>query len=315
MPVPVVSVVVASRNRPVRLRWLLNALEQQTADRALWEVIVVYDERASELARELHTHPLAAVGVLRTVGVSGGTTGAKRNAGWPAARAPSVVFTDEDCRPPETWLAGVIEAIRIEPHSIIEGPVQGDPDEAAMRHAPFWRTHDTGEELDVWPHPWNVVYPRAVIERLGGFPEDVAAGEDIELAGLSGWCTGDAAMSTFYGIEDQSLLPWLRAASDLRDLPLVFKRHPELRHRLYLQAFWKRSHAWFPLAVAGVLLQRRKPLAIGLVVPWAVLWEPRHDGIRGRVRHLMELPGWGLIDSAELLAMVRGSLRHRSMVL
>jgi glycosyltransferase involved in cell wall biosynthesis len=312
---PVVSVIVPSRNRPLRLRWLLNAIEGQTADRSLWEVIVVYDERDSQLGRELEAHPLAAAGMLRAVGVRDGTIGAKRNAGWRAARGPSVAFTDEDCRPPETWLAGVIEAIRAGSSSLIEGPVHGDPDEAAMRHAPFWRMLDTREEPDLWPHPWNIVYPRAVIERMGGFPEDVAAGEDIELAGLLGWAAGDAAMLTFGAIDDQSLLPWLRAASDLRDLALVFKRHPELRQRLYLQAFWKRSHAWLPLALAGLLLQRRRPLAIGLVVPWAALWEPRHDGIRGRVRHLTELPGWALIDSAELLAMVRGSLRHRSIVL
>ena len=38
---PAASVVIASHGRPLRLRWLLNALEEQTLPRAEWELIVV----------------------------------------------------------------------------------------------------------------------------------------------------------------------------------------------------------------------------------------------------------------------------------
>jgi glycosyltransferase involved in cell wall biosynthesis len=311
---PALSVVVAARDRTLRLRWLLNALERQTLDRSQWEVIAVHDGSDPDIDRLLACHPLAAAGVLRALREVDSTTGRRRNVGWRAARAPAIVFTHEDCRPPDDWLANALAAVRRHPGAVIQGPIAGDPDEWAMRHAPFWRTHDCSEVPGVWPQPWNLVYPQAVLDQAGGFPEDLVGGEDIELTdGLAR--VGESAMLTFHGVDDRSLAPWVRAAGDLRDLALVFKRHPDLRRKLYLRAFWKRSHAWLPLAAAGLVWQRRQPLAVVLVVPWAVLYEPRHEGIRGRVRHLSELPGWALVDSAEAVALIRGSIRHRSAVL
>jgi hypothetical protein len=37
----------------------------------------------------------------------------------------------------------------------------------------------------------------------------------------------------------------------------------------------KPSHALLPLARAGVALQRRHPLSVGLLIQWALLQEPR----------------------------------------
>ncbi len=55
---PEISVVVASHDRPYRLRWLLNALEEQTLDRDRWEVIVAHDSRGPETEALLREHPL-----------------------------------------------------------------------------------------------------------------------------------------------------------------------------------------------------------------------------------------------------------------
>ncbi|MDX6659127.1 MAG: hypothetical protein QOH62_3920, partial [Solirubrobacteraceae bacterium] len=43
MSEPLISVVVPSHDRPLRLRWLLNALDEQTLAREQWEVIVAHD--------------------------------------------------------------------------------------------------------------------------------------------------------------------------------------------------------------------------------------------------------------------------------
>ncbi len=64
---PAITVVVASHERPLRLRWLLNALAEQELDRARWEVVVCFDDAGEETARLLATHPLAAAGVLRAL--------------------------------------------------------------------------------------------------------------------------------------------------------------------------------------------------------------------------------------------------------
>src|SRR5919197_695207 len=92
--VPEISVVVPSHDRPLRLRWLLNALEEQTLDRSRWEVVVAHDSAGPETEELLRTHPLAAAGVLRHLTFAPGPgPAAKRNAAWRLARAGTIVFT------------------------------------------------------------------------------------------------------------------------------------------------------------------------------------------------------------------------------
>src|SRR3954471_814692 len=103
---PEISVVVPSHERPLRLRWLLNALEEQTLPRERWELVVVHDSRGDETVKLLDEHPLAKAGVLRHRRLEPGTgsPSRQRNVGWRMAGAPLVAFTDDDCRPEPEWL-------------------------------------------------------------------------------------------------------------------------------------------------------------------------------------------------------------------
>src|ERR1700737_3072078 len=105
---PELCVVVPSHDRPLRLRWLLNALEEQTLERGRREVVVAHDSRDSQTPQLLGGPPLAREGTLRELRFPAGSAGPaeKRNAAWRAARAPLILFTDDDCRPPENWLRG-----------------------------------------------------------------------------------------------------------------------------------------------------------------------------------------------------------------
>src|SRR5690349_14883396 len=155
---PLVSVVVPSHDRALRLRWLLNALEEQDLD--AFEVIVAHDS-ADGTEAVLRDHPLARAGVLRALRFAPGSTGpaAKRNAGWRAARAPLVAFTDDDCRPPRDWLANALRAARATPGAVVQGATAPDPDE---RNLLFRAAHVLTQRVDP-PDPWgqtcNIVYP------------------------------------------------------------------------------------------------------------------------------------------------------------
>jgi glycosyltransferase involved in cell wall biosynthesis len=321
MPAPELSVVVASHDRPLRLRWLLNALEAQTLDRGLWEVVVCHDSSGAETDQLLATHPLALSGTLRSTRLQAGTAppGANRNGAVGLASARTIVFTDDDCRPPPEWLANVRDAVVRNAGAIIQGPVRGDPDEDLIRLAPFWRTLYIPTVPGAWAECANIVYPRELFERIGGFMEDVYTGEDIDLniraQEAGGTYVGDQAMETYHAVYDLGLLGYIRGVGRWGDLALLFKRHPSLRERLTLGVFWKRTHALLPIALAGLVLRRRNSLWTVLIIPWAVQWEPRHGGPKGRVRHLLELPGWALIDLSEMVALTRGSIRHRSVLL
>src|SRR3954452_19188335 len=81
---PLVTVVIASHGRPLRLRWLLNALEEQTLAGRAWEDVVVPDYDAATARRHLDAHPLARAGRLRAHAIAPGTgsPARQRNLGW-----------------------------------------------------------------------------------------------------------------------------------------------------------------------------------------------------------------------------------------
>src|SRR4051794_25874323 len=174
---PEISVVVPSHDRRLRLRWLLNALEEQTLERERWELIVATTN--SELAAIVREHPVGA----RHITPHASGPAAQRNAGWRAARAPLILFTDDDCRPEEHWVERMLGAAARSPGAIVQGTPLAEPFEWAVNSSPHART------LNIKPpgrfaQTCNILYPHEVLERCGGFDEAFPgpAGEDLDLA-------------------------------------------------------------------------------------------------------------------------------------
>ena len=181
---PAACVAVAARNRPVRLRWLLNALDEQTLAPAQLEVIVACDPSSEATEQLLRTHPLSEQGRLRQVSFPAHSTlpGAGRNAAWRAARAPLILFTDDDCRPDPRWAERAIAAAQRSPGALLQGATVPDPEETAvLLGAPWARTVLTNPPTP-WAETCNIAYPRRLLEELGGFDEHMRVGEDTDLA-------------------------------------------------------------------------------------------------------------------------------------
>ena len=320
---PEIAVVVPSHDRPLRLRWLLNALAEQTLPRDRFEVLVGHDSSGPETARLLETHPLAKAGVLRSVSLEPGTAppGKNRNAAWRMARAPLIAFTDDDCRPPPEWVERALVAAGRHPGAIVQGATQPDPDESNIgRYAPYVRTQSIRP-----PRPWaqacNIIYPLEVLERLGGFPEDMYVGEDTALA-ESARASGVPYVAarevvTRHAIDEIPMALHVVGAWRWRGLPLLLSRHPRLRSDFPLYRFWTRAHVWLPPAVVGVALQRRSRLWGALAIPYLVHATPGKYGSRPRARFraLLDLPGLVVIHAAEIVSLAWGSIRHRSLFL
>jgi len=322
---PEIAVVVASHDRPLRLRWLLNALEEQTLARARFEVVVAHDSSSPETAALLGAHPLAAAGVLRALHFDPGPgPAAKRNAAWRAARAPLIAFTDDDCRPPAEWLEGLLGAMAAHPGRIVQGATVPDPDERHLLHAAPGARSQLIEPPTIWAQTCNIGYPRDLLVRAGGFDErlPVASGEDTDLA-LRARAVGAEIVAapdavTYHAVDAPWLLARVRGTWRWQHLAHLVKRHPELREGLVLGAFWKRSHLLVVGAGVGFfVLRRRAPaLALAAAVPWAIEARPRYgSGLRGRLRALSELPGRAVVDATEVAALARGSARYRTLLL
>jgi GT2 family glycosyltransferase len=328
VPAPSISVVVASHERPLRLLWLLNALEEQTLERALFEVVVCHDSRGPQTAAVLAGHPLAADGTLRSVALppGGNPPGAQRNVGWRLARAPLIAFTDDDCRPPSTWLERALTAGHAHPGAIVQGTTRPDPDELGLLHAcAHVHTQEIEPPVD-WVQTCNVVYPRAVLEAAGGFDERLEGGEDTDLAwrarDAGGWLVGAPDMLTYHAVVPQSLAAAARASWRWRHLPAVVARHPQMRGNASIgQIFWKPRHARLALALGGTAAaaafgRAALPLAVAAWLPWCEQAAPSYGSSwRGRLRGLAELPGAAVLDTCELAALAVGSVSARTVFL
>jgi len=320
---PEISVVVPSHNRPLRLLWLLNALEQQTLSRDRWELVVVHDSD-DETDDLLLAHPLHQAGVLRRVHLEPGTgsPARQRNVGWREARGELIAFTDDDTRPEPHWVEKLLDAARRHPRAVVQGATKPDPLEIeVMQWAPRPRSMDVDPP---GPHAQtcNILYPRAALEAVDGFDESFPypAGEDWDLAiraKKAGYgYVGEPAALVYHACDEFGLWQAITFNKRWQSLPLVLKRHPEQRSILYKKLFWKHRHMWLPPAVAGVLLQRRHPLALLLAAPYVMYTLPHHGTYpQGRLRAAFELLGFAAVDAAEIAAMVAGSLRYRTVML
>jgi glycosyltransferase involved in cell wall biosynthesis len=315
-----VSVVVPSRGRALRLRWLLNALELQTL-REPWEAIVVHDYEPQTAERVIARHPLSATGVLRAVAIAPGTgsPSRQRNLGWRAAAADLVAFTDDDCRPEPEWLERLLGVARARPDAVVQGRVRPEPHEAAVLAAPHVRTLWI-DPVGPYVQTANVLYPRALLERLGGFDERAIAGEDVGLslraraAGVA--IAGAPGAIVDHAVESHTLPGIVRQNWKWRHLAYLVKRHPEFRREMPLGLFWDREHLLTTAALAGLLGARRHPALLALALPYAArATRRRGPEPRRRALALAELPGQLVRQGVGVAGMAAGAVRHRTPVL
>lgn len=120
-PIPDVSVVIPTRNRPEKVRACLAALARQTSPASQFEVLVVDDGGNQDLegvSREFKNR-LPVVFIAQSA--LGPATA--RNTGAQAARAPLLAFTDDDCEPAPNWLAVLCARHQETPEAAIGGRV------------------------------------------------------------------------------------------------------------------------------------------------------------------------------------------------
>lgn len=102
-----ISVVVPTYRRAALLRNCVRALSVQDLDKNEFEIIVVSDgpdDETRKMLNELVT-PLPFVQFISLSHNQG--PAAARNAGWRAANAPIIAFTDDDCLPSPSWLSNL----------------------------------------------------------------------------------------------------------------------------------------------------------------------------------------------------------------
>jgi len=158
-----------------------------------------------------------------------------------------------------------------------------------------------------------------VIEELGGFDESsfsTPGGEDTDLAWRAIRAGADTVFApdalVHHAVIHAGPLGMLRYASHWHETMLVFKRYPEIRKRLHRGLFWKWTHYALLRALIALVLPRRfRMLRRWLVTPYVryLLTD------RSRRAGPLYAPYVLALDLAELIAVVRGAIRYRTLVL
>ena len=317
MEAPVaVSIVVASHGRPLRMRWLLEALAEQTLDRSAWELIVVHTYDAATARRIFDGHPQA-----RRVAIEPGTgsPSRQRNIGWREARADLVAFTDDDCRPERGWLEALLAAAHAAPGAVVQGRTRAEPLERELLKAPHVRTLWI-DPVNPYRQTANILYPRDLLERLGGFDERAVAGEDVGLSlraeASNARITAAPEAIVNHAVESHTLPGILRQNLKWRYLAYLVRQHPEFRSQMAWRIFWDDDHLLTTGAVVGMAAARRHPLFLALAAPYVRRALARRGrGRKARLIAAAELPGQAVRQVAEVAGMAAGGVRHRTLVL
>jgi GT2 family glycosyltransferase len=322
--VPALSIVTATFNRAERLARLLRALDGQTTQDL--EVVVVDDcstDGTWQLLQDLtDTYPW-----LRTVQMprNGGPARA-RNAGWQAATAPLVAFTDDDCVPSPDWAEQMMTQLADPEVDIVLGSTMPDPEE-------FWRRGPFDHSVRVERHSpmfetCNLALRRDLLVDLDGFDESFATafGEDTDL----GWRALERGARTRYVPEAlvthdviaRTFRGQLRGERRRTSLVTVVKLHPGLRNHLWRNVFYDPTHARLLTSFALTVVLAAKPTS---VVRWAAV--VASVSYYGRLRFRWSItqgpakkwPIWMtqlfVLDTVDMARLVKQSVHDKTLVI
>jgi glycosyltransferase involved in cell wall biosynthesis len=199
---PDISIVVPTLGRP-SLHALLSALP----DDPDWELILV-DDRADQTCPL--SLPPALSGYPKVISGRAAGPAAARNLGWRAARAPWVVFLDDDVRPQPDWAERLAEDLTVA-ESV--GGVQGRLSVPLPAHRPptDWERSTHSLVGARWITA-DMAYRRAALAAVGGFDERFprAFREDSEIAyriARAGWRLARGGRRVVHPVRPEG--PWI----------------------------------------------------------------------------------------------------------
>jgi len=233
---PAVSVVVPTYNRVDRWPAVLQGLSAQTLDFDEFEVVVVSD--GSTDGTDAFLRDVDAPYDLTFETQTNGGPAAARNRGVELARAPVVVFLDDDIVAAPSLIERHLQWHRQGHDDLaVIGPMLSPPDatlSAPIRweQAMLYKQYDAMARGDYEPayrqfFTGNASVPRARLLAAGGFDLRYRRNEDVELAyrmGLDGLRFVFDADAAAYHYAERSFRSWLRNAHEYGVNDVMFAR-------------------------------------------------------------------------------------------
>jgi GT2 family glycosyltransferase len=187
---PLVSVITPTYNRRESLLATLRALESQSLPAHQFEVVVIADgctDGSADACRALQT-PYT----LRVIEQANAGPAVARNIGCQQARAPLLVFLDDDVIPDPDFLTAHRSIHQKGQKQVVIGPLLRPPN-ALLQPWVYWELATLEQQYDAmargeWePSPrqfytGNASVARAAVLDAGGFNAEFRRAEDVEMA-------------------------------------------------------------------------------------------------------------------------------------
>ncbi len=174
-----VSLVIPGRNCGSTIRQCLDAVVPMLERSRLAEIIFVDDGSTDDTASIVAEFP------VKSINSGGRGPGAARNAGWRAANHPLVWFVDSDCVAEPDALELLLPAMddpKVGGVSGSYGIMNPESLLACLIHEEIIERHRAMPSRVDFLATFNVLYRRAVLEKVDGFDERYLKGQDAELS-------------------------------------------------------------------------------------------------------------------------------------
>jgi glycosyltransferase involved in cell wall biosynthesis len=300
------TVCVVVKDRRALMLQCLEAIWEQQPDQ-----VVVVDNGSTDgtweaLQAQARDEPRLHVAQDR------GSLGRIRNRAVELSTGDVIAFTDSDCRPLSGWLAAGVAAL-----AEGVGVVQGRTVPQVPPTVPFSATQDIPAPSGLF-EACNVFYRRTALLATGGFDEavgffgeDTAAGWGVQRAGWQDAWAQDAVVE--HVVTTPGFGWQLRRTRSYANWPALIKAYPEKREILWHSRFLRRRSAETDAAVVSVaaaVLTGRPLLALG-----ALPYLSRHRPTGLSRPAIVGSAAGAVFDLCVSAALLRGSVRHRCMVL
>lgn len=307
---PSVTVAVPVKDRRDRMLRCLDSL--LAIDYPDFEVIVIDNESTDGTAEACRARA-ETVAVPVRVEVMAGSVGHLRNQAGALARGEIIAFTDSDCIVDPGWLRAGARVFSSRPEI---GIVTGKTLPAEPISGPWPATLEVTERSGRF-ESCNVFFRTAAFAQSDGFDEVVGHFWEDAAAGLAmrraGWAdTFEPRALVFHDVTYPGFAWHLRRAQRQANLAHVARRYPEVRQQLLWGRLFTPRDAKLLAFLAAVPIARRHALvAAALAFPYLQQRGPHAP----RPRALIEFGQRFVYDTACVVGHVRGSIRHRTLVL